>query len=664
MSTGENEQAQRKIIDMTRFMAIFLLLLHYYYYCYAAFREWGIVSEFTDRILDNIQRTGLFTDFHTSKLMALGLLVISLMGARGKKDDKLGYRTALAYIISGLITYFISYFSWKAGWETGIVSAAYMAITTVGFFLFLSGATLLSRIIKDRLKDDVFNKESETFPQEERLLTNEYSINLPAKYRYKGKIRNSWLSFVAVFRSVLLLGSPGAGKTAYVIRHFISQALNRPAPYEPYTMLVYDFKFPDLSLIAYNHWLKNKHRYKHESACYFINFDDLTRSHRGNPLDPLGMEDITDASESARTILLGLNSQWKQRQGDFFIESAINFVTAVIWYLRKYQDGEYCSLPHVIEFIQLEYDVLFSLLNSNEETRSLVGAYIQAYKNGAVEQLEGQIASAKIALARLSSPQLYYVLSGDDFKLDINNPEAPKVLCIGNNPQKIQTYGAVLSLYVNRLLKIINKKNKLKSMLVFDEYATLTADLVPSISTGRSNLISCLLGLQDSSMLRRDYGREQADVIMNIVGNVISGQVSGDTAKQLSERIGKTMQERQSLSINRTDTSISKNKQLEYAVPASTISSLSSGEFVGILADTPQQRISLKAFHCEIQNDFDAIQREEKGYKPIPVIRQVNNVMIQRNYRQIKDEVQDIVDTEIQRMMNDPELETLIISKS
>lgn len=663
MSTGENEQALRKIIDMTRLMAIVVLFLHFYFYCYGLFHHYGWTSEFSDRILANIQRTGLFSNFHNSKLIALGLLVVSLFGAKGKKDEKLGYKTAFAYIISGQLTYFIAYFILIAKWDSLAVFIAYILVTSIGFILVLTGGTLLTRIIKDSLKDDIFNAESETFPQEERLLTNEYSINLPAKYRYKNKVRNSFINFIAPFRGIIIQGGPGAGKTAFLIRHFISQALNRPDPFEPYTMLVYDFKFPDLSLIAYNHWLKNKHKFKNESGCYFINFDDLTRTHRGNPLDPLGMEDITDASESAQTILYGLNKQWQQKQGDFFVDSAVNFVTAVIWFLRKYQDGQFCTLPHVIEFIQLDYEQLFSLLNMEEECRTLVGAFIQAFKNGAVEQLEGQIASAKIALAKLSSPQLYYVLSGDDFKLDINSPDHPKILCLGNNPQKIQTYGAVLSLYVNRLLKIVNKKNKLKCMLVFDEYPTLTADVTTTISTGRSNLISVVLGLQSIQQLIKEYGKEQAEVIINIVGNIASGQVTGESARKLSEQIGKTMQDRQSLSINRTDTSISKNKQLEFAVPASKIANFSSGEFAGVLSDTPQQKLPLKAFHCDIQNDFSAIEREEKAYKPIPVIRQITPDMVQKNFQKIKEEVQEIANAEIQRMMNDPVLEQYLVNK-
>lgn len=661
MQTGENEQALRKILDMTRFTAIVILAMHFYFFCYQAFFVWQLTTRFTDRLLGNIRNSGLLSNFHLSKCWALGFLFISLIGAKGKKDEKMNYRTAFCYLICGVLIYFLSFLILYIPNDFQVLSMSYILLTSVGFLLLISGGTRLSRIIKGKLgDDDIFNSESETFPQEERLLINEYSINLPAKYRYKGKVRRSNVNLIAPFRATLVSGSPGSGKSAFCIRYFISQAL---AKEDPYTMLVYDFKFPDLSLIAYNHWLKNKHKYKAKSACIFINFDDLSRTHRGNVFNPIGMIDITDASESARTILLDLNREWQKKQGDFFVESPINFVTAIIWFLRKYKNGRYCTLPHAIEFIQLDYDSLFTVLRLEKEIDALINPFITAYLNDVMEQLEGQIASAKIALARLASPQLYYVLSGDDFSLDINDPEHPKIICMGNNPQKIKTYGAVLSLYVNRLLKIINQKHKLKSMLIFDEFPTLTTDIIPTIATGRSNKIAVCLGIQDASQLRKDYGREQADVIMNTVGNIVSGQVTGDSAKQLSERIGKIMQDRQSLSINSGDTSISKSKQLEYAVPASKISALSSGEFVGMVADTPDQKIALKAFHCEIQNDFRAIGDEERGYEPIPVIRQVDQAMVDRNYMQIRQDVQDIVQSEMLRMINDPELAHLIIKK-
>lgn len=340
-------------------------------------------------------------------------------------------------------------------------------------------------------------------------------------------------------------------------------------------------------------------------------------------------------------------------------------LTAIIWFLCKYQDGEFCTLPHVIELMQLDYDSLFTLLRLEKEVDVLVNPFINAYLNDVMEQLEGQIASAKVAMARLSSPQLYYVLSGNDFTLDINDPDNPKLVCMGNNPQKIQIYGAVLSLYVNRLVKLVNKKGKVKSSLIFDEFPTIYLNNMDSlIATARSNKVATCLGIQDFSQLRKDYGREQADVIMNIVGNIVSGQVTGDTAKQLSERFGKIMQDRESLSINSQDTSISRSKQLEAAVPPSKIAALSAGEFVGMVADNPDEKIELKTFHCEIINDHDLLKKEQDNYKDIPVIRQIDNTMVQLNYLQVKQDIQDIVEAEMERLLSDPALAHLIIKKN
>lgn len=660
MNTGENEQGLRKILDMTRLISIVILALHFYYYCYRAFEGWGLVSILSDRLLGNIKRTGLFNQFVISKLIALVFLCISLLGAKGKKEEKLNYKTAFIYIIAGLAIYFVSYWSLKLSLEIKAVAITYITLTSLGYLLVLTGGTLLTRIIRMQFNSkDIFNNENETFPQEERLIQNEYSINLPAKYFLKNKVRKSWINIINPFRSLLVLGSPGSGKSYFVIRHVITQHLEKG-----FSMFVYDFKFDDLSVIAYNHYLKNKHRYLIPPEFYVINFDDLTRSHRCNPLDKENMLDITDAAESARTILMGLNREWIKKPGDFFVESAINFLTAIIWYLRRYQDGEFCTLPHIIELMQVNYDKLFSILRTEKEIEVLINPFVNAYINDVMPQLEGQIASGKIALARLSSPQLYYVMSANDFSLDINNPMAPKILCVGNNPQKIQIYGAVLSLYVNRLIKLVNQKGKLKSSLVFDEFPTIYLNNIDSlIATARSNKVATCLGVQDFSQLKKDYGKDQADVIMNITGNIISGQVTGETAKQLSERFGKIMQDRASLSINRTDTSISKSKQLETAIPASKIASLSSGEFVGMMADNPDNKIELKSFHCEIQNAHELLKKEQQSYKPLPVLRQVDNGMIQRNYLQIKQDVEDLVMSEMERMMSEPSLAGLIVTK-
>jgi len=646
-STGENETDLRKILDLTRFGSVLLLGLHAYFTCYTAFDSWQLTSSFTDRLLYHIAATGLFKSFQLPKIFSLALLFIGLLGVQGKKDAAQTWKSSVAVLLSGMIIYFGSSLVFKWLSTVDSIAIVYILILTAGYLLILTGGTQLSRLIHVRFSGDIFNEGNETFPQEERLLQNEFSINFRARYNLKGKSRESWINIPNPFRGFIVSGSPGAGKSWFVILPLMKQLIEKG-----FGMFVYDFKYDDLSKSAYN-WLQtNKHCYKNPPAFYAINFDNLSCSHRCNPLDPQAMHDITDATESARTILLGLNREWIKKQGDFFVESPINFVTAIIWFLRKYENGKYCTLPHAIELMQADYDDLLPVLNTEPEIEVLVNPFITAYQNDAMEQLEGQVASAKIGMARLASPQLYWVLSGNDFTLDINCPENPKIVCVGNNPEKQGIYGAVLSLYVSRLVKLVNKKGKQKCALIFDEFPTIFFNNMDSlIATARSNKVATILGMQDFSQLRKDYGKEQADVIVNICGNIISGQVMGDTARILSDRFGKIMQDRESLSINRTDTSISRSKQLEAAIPASKISALSSGEFVGMVADDPHSKIKLKMFHSQIINDTERINNEMKGFKPIPIVSNVTQQQVMDNFFQIKYDVKNLISREVARLV-------------
>lgn len=650
MNTGEDTQGLRKILDFTRLISIFILCIHFYITCYMAFRTWNLTAEITDNIIGNIVKTGLFKGVLPAKLASLLFLIISLVGIKGKKDEKVQKGAIMAYLLTGLLLYFISILCFFLSLRTELVAMFYIGITSVGYMLILTGGGILSRLIKNALSQDVFNSENETFPQEERLLENEYSINLPAKYNLRGKIRNSFINIINPFRGILIAGSPGAGKSYFVIRHIIEQHIKKG-----FSMFIYDYKYDDLTKLAYNMLLKYQGNYKTKPKCFMICFDRIM--HRCNPLYPESMEDITDAAESSRTIMLGLNKEWIKKTGDFFVESAINFITAVIWFLRKYEDGKYCTLPHCIEMIQFDYEKLFAVLYQQEEVRVLINPFISALQQKAAPQLEGQIASAKIGLARLSSPQLYYVLSGNDFTLDINNPLEPKIVCMGNNPQKQQVYGAVLSLYINRMIKLVNRKGQLKSSLIFDEFPTVyvggSSGIDSLLATCRSNLVSVSLAVQNYDQLTKDYGKEQSDVIVNVVGNVISGQVTGTTAKSLSESFGKILQTKESKSINSSDVSISKSTQMDYAIPASKIATLSSGEVVGVVADNPDQKIKLKMFHAEIQNDHKKIAEEEKSFKCVPTVSNVSYEDIVSNYRKIKRDVDLLFEIELAKMVND-----------
>jgi hypothetical protein len=637
MQTGENEQALRKIIDFTRLISLVILTLHYYLSCYAAFQHWGLTKPIVDRLMWPIAHLAIFKGMLYAKVAALVALLVSLLGSKGKKDETIRYRVVFTYSLTGLLLFFMSAMLLELRYTVPVRAILYIGITSLGYLLILSGLSGLFRMLKLKLADDVFNQDNESFPQEERLLENEYSVNLPAVYHFRGKTRKSWINIINPFRGTLVAGSPGSGKSYFVIRHIITQHIRKG-----FSMLLYDFKYDDLTKIAYNALLKYSASYEVKPTLYVINLEQIM--HRANPLEPGTMMDITDAIDASRTIMLGLNREWIKKQGDFFVESPINFVTALMWFLRKHQDGRFCTLPHVIELAQADYKELFTVLLQEPEIEVLINPFISAWRNEAFEQLEGQIASAKISLARLSSPQLYYVLSGNDFSLDINNPDEPKIVSLANNPQKSQVNGAVLSLYVNRINKLVNQKNRQKCSMIFDEFPTIYFNGIDNlIATARSNKVAVTLAVQDYSQLKKDYGRDQAEVIMNIVGNIICGQVTGDTAKQLSERFGKINQQKESVSINSQDTSVSRSTQLDYAIPASKIAALSSGQFVGMVADDPNNNIDLKMFHNGIQNDHEAIRKEEKAYSPIPSVRSADQQIVDENYMQIKADIQEIL---------------------
>ena len=665
MQQEDDLRALAKIMDFLRAVSILLVVMHLYWYCYGAILAWEVNIGVVDRILMNFDRTaGLFRSMLYTKLFALVLLALSCLGTKGVKNERMTWTRIWTVFGAGLVLFFLNWWILELPLPVPANTALYTAAVATGYVCLLMAGTWMSRLLKTNLMDDVFNNENESFMQETRLIENEYSVNLPTRFYYKKKWNDGWINIINPFRASIVLGTPGSGKSYAVVNSYIKQQIEKG-----YSMYIYDFKFADLSTIAYNHLLNHLDGYKVKPKFYVINFDDPRRSHRCNPIHPDFMEDITDAYESAYTIMLNLNKTWVQKQGDFFVESPIILFAAIIWYLKIYQNGKYCTFPHAVEFLNRRYEDIFPILTSYPELENYLSPFMDAWLGGAAEQLQGQIASAKIPLSRMISPQLYWVMSDSEFTLDINNPEEPKLLCVGNNPDRQNIYGAALGLYNSRIVKLVNKKGMLKSSIIIDELPTIYfKGLDNLIATARSNKVAVLLGFQDFSQLVRDYGDKEAKVVMNTVGNLFSGQVVGETAKNLSERFGKVLQKRQSISINRQDISTSINTQMDSLIPASKISGLTQGMFVGSVADNFSERIEQKIFHCEIVVDSEKVRREEKAYRPIPVITDFRDKngndrmkeMIQENYNRIKAEVKQIVADELQRIQNNPALAHLL----
>ena len=661
MQQEDDLRALAKIMEFGRAVSIFLLVVHVYVYCYPSITAWRLNLEVIDRILVNFNNTtGIFNCILWSKLLAVLLLAVSCLGTHGVKGEKITWPKIYAVLVAGCALFFLNWWLLELPLPHMANTAFYIFTLTAGYLALLMSGLWMSRLYRHNLMEDVFNMENESFMQETRLMENEYSVNLPTRFYYKKRWNNGFVNIVNIFRACMVIGTPGSGKSYAIVNSYIRQLIAKG-----FAIYIYDYKFDDLSTIAYNSLLKNMDKYEVKPRFYVINFDDPRRSHRCNPINPEFMTDISDAYEASYTIMLNLNRTWIEKQGDFFVESPIILLAAIIWYLKIYKNGIYCTFPHAVELLNKPYSDLFTILTSYPELENYLSPFMDAWKGNAQDQLQGQIASAKIPLTRMISPQLYWVMTGNDFSLDINNPKEPKLLCVGNNPDRQNIYSAALGLYNSRIVKLINKKKQLKCAVIIDELPTIYfRGLDNLIATARSNKVGVLLGFQDFSQLTRDYGEKESKVIQNMVGNIFSGQVVGETAKTLSERFGKVLQQRQSVSINRQDVSTSINTQLDSLIPASKIANLSQGTFVGAVADNFDERIEQKIFHAEIVVDHTKISAEEKAYQKIPVIndfkdRNGNDIMmqqIQRNYDQIKADAQAIINEEMRRIKNDPEL--------
>ena len=658
MQQEDDLRALAKIMEFGRAVSIFLLVVHVYVYCYPSITAWNLNLAVMDRILVNFNNTtGIFNCILWSKLLAVLLLAVSCLGTHGVKGEKITWPKIYAALVAGCALFFLNWWLLELPLPHAANTAFYIFTLTAGYLALLMSGLWMSRLYRHNLMEDVFNMENESFMQETRLMENEYSVNLPTRFYYKKRWNNG---FVNIFRACMVIGTPGSGKSYAIVNSYIRQLIAKG-----FAIYIYDYKFDDLSTIAYNSLLKNMDKYEVKPRFYVINFDDPRRSHRCNPINPEFMTDISDAYEASYTIMLNLNRTWIEKQGDFFVESPIILLAAIIWYLKIYKNGIYCTFPHAVELLNKPYSDLFTVLTSYPELENYLSPFMDAWKGGAQDQLQGQIASAKIPLTRMISPQLYWVMTGNDFSLDINNPKEPKLLCVGNNPDRQNIYSAALGLYNSRIVKLINKKRQLKCAVIIDELPTIYfRGLDNLIATARSNKVGVLLGFQDFSQLTRDYGEKESKVIQNTVGNIFSGQVVGETAKTLSERFGKVLQQRQSVSINRQDVSTSINTQLDSLIPASKIANLSQGTFVGAVADNFGEKIEQKIFHAEIVVDHAAVSAEEKAYRKIPFINEFkdkdgNDIMmqqIQRNYDQIKSDAQAIINEEMDRIKNDPEL--------
>lgn len=653
----DETKEQQSLHKFFQFAIYLFLFFDIYLFVYAGkvinlpFFERYALSELTIRI----SRMIFFEVPHYSKMFMVLLICLVSVGTLSKKKKDLDLKKAVLIPLPigiGLLfgsLWFLGRKSTQAVPLTDWTELAYIFCSVAGTLLFHISMDNISKFFHSNLGKDKWNVEGESFMQPVSPKKTKYAINIPMLFYFGKKVRKGYIILENVFRGTLLIGTPGSGKSFGVIMPVIRQMIAKE-----FTMLVYDFKFPDLGKIAYYHYLLAKQHKKCKNfRFHVINLTEPEKSRRINPWKSDYIRTLADASETAEAMVEAMKKGDKAGGSDqFFTQSAVNFLASCIYFFSKYDHGRYSSLPHVLAFLNRSYDEIFSVLFTNKELTSLLSPFMSAYRSKAFDQLEGQLGTLKIFISRLATKETFWVFSGEDFDLKISNPEEPSILVLANDPDTQNINSACYSVVLNRITRLINSKGNLPSALIIDEAPTLYAHRVENlIASARSNLVAVLLGLQELPQFKQQYGKETATTIFSIIGNVLSGAVRNKETLDWLERIlGKVKQENESLSIDRNKTSVSLSERLEPLIPAGKIASLKAGEMVGILSADAVEKFTGKfetsAVNCRININPHEIKKEESAYRQLPLFYQFNGKreeILYENFMAINKDIEKIV---------------------
>jgi hypothetical protein len=585
------------------------------------------VGKYLFPLFEKLLNLKIYQNILLGKIAILVAIALSAIGTAAKKNLDLIPRSQIVIPITiGLILFFGSIYIYTLEDSilvfdlTSIENLGYILSTLIGSVLIHTSLDNVSKAIKSGLGKDEWNIEGESFLQDKKKLENPFSVNIPMKFYYKGKVHKGWINLVNPFRGTFVIGTPGSGKSFGVINPFIRQMIGKG-----FTMCLYDFKFPDLAQIAYFHFLKAQDKRKNSNfKFHVINLDEVEYSRRINPINRRYLKTVANASETAEAIFQSLQKSDSSGGADrFFEQSAINFLSACIFFVSRYEDGKYSTFAHVLDFLNRDYEDIFNCLTKHPELRSMVSPFRSAYEKKVFKQLEGQVGTLKIFLSRLNTKETAWVFSGDDFDLKISDPNSPSILVLANSTETQSITGTCYSVVINRLTRLINTKGNLPTALIADEAPTFYIHKIENlISTARSNKVAVLLGLQELPQLNQLQGKDTASTMTSVIGNVLCGSVRHkDTLSWLEMMFGKRKQLGQSVSIDRNRTSVSYSEKYEPLIPAGKIASMHTGEIAGIIATEGTQfdgKYKTSNIHCRVNLNIKEIQQEENSYRTTP----------------------------------------------
>jgi hypothetical protein len=611
-------------------------------------------------IIERISKIDFYKNIFFAKIFLLILLTFTCIGTKSKKKLELKPLKDIALpIFFGLIFFFGSAFF--VGYERisflTFLDYVYIITAVAGTILLNVGFDNISKFVQHNLMKDRFNIENESFEQAKKIIDTPYSVNIPMSYHYKKRQNKGWINIVNPFRGTLILGTPGSGKSYTFVNSYIRQLSAKG-----FCLAVYDFKFPDLANLTYYQFLKNKKLgiLPENANFHVVNFSEVEKSIRFNPLKHEYIPTLAAAIETSQALIESLKKGSSTAEGggneQFFTQSAVNFLAAIIFFLSKYENGKYSDLPHVIAFMNQSYDDIFTVLYSDIELHSILSAFRSAYVNKAFDQLEGQVGSARVQISRLATKESFWVLSEDKKKsinLKISQRDNPCYLIIANSPETQEMNSALNALMLNRLVRLINSKGNLPSAIIIDELPTLYFHKIANLlSTARSNKVAVVLALQELPQLRNSYGKNGAAEVCAVIGNILAGSARDkETLDWLEKVFGKIKQIKTNVSIDRDRQTVSLNENMDFIIPASKIAALQTSEFVGQIAldfGITEGDLESTIFHCKAELDVKTIDAEEKKYFETPVFYQFGNDeekarILMANFNKINEETKDLI---------------------
>lgn len=461
-----------------------------------------------------------------------------------------------------------------------VIDLLNILVFIICYFLLLGQISQIFRPDKSVKFDDNTDKMM-LIKASDKVVSNEYSFNF--------KTNRGFVNILNPFRGMLLIGTAGSGKTYSFIEPVIDQAFQKE-----YTAFIYDFKFPNLAEYTWNSFQLNYKNCKLRKPKFFIlYFKDIRYSNRCNPLHPTILKEKAFALQASKTILYNINPEWSKKQGEFFSSSAVAICQAIMWFLRleaERNNRNISTLPHLIEMASFPNTaMLVEVLLSEKDVATIITPIKAAMVAGASEQLAGQVASLQIGLSSIVDNKMYYVMSDNDFSLDINNPEDPKIVILGNDDALKQAYAPALSLFASTLANSINQKNRRHCLYCIDEFPTMYIMNVENLpNTGRSNKICTFLGLQNFYQSEQVYGKDASQVINASFANIIMGQTNDKkTAEFAQDILGQYYAEKRDLSLQ-FDTdggSHSIKTERKKIIDPDDMFELDAGIFVGKVAD-------------------------------------------------------------------------------